>query len=184
MAETKVVTYLQMTSVGQLRPARPVPGVALEPVDDPAGADLQALRSVHDRIAAAHRWSSLGWSQGQWRHWLSDTGLRHWWVTLHGRVIGWGCVREHPGPEMEVDTFGIVPEHIGCGYGGYALTLLISAAWALVPADGCADRAGNVQRVWLHTSTWDHPHALPNYRARGFVPIADGGPHPAADEDA
>jgi len=32
-------------------------------------------------------------------------------------------------------------------------------AWALGPA-----------RVWLHTCTLDHPHALLNYRKRGFAP--------------
>ena len=25
-------------------------------------------------------------------------------------------------------------------------------------------------RVWLHTCTLDHPHALPNYQKRGFAP--------------
>jgi len=32
-------------------------------------------------------------------------------------------------------------------------------AWSLRP-----------RRVWLHTCTLDHPHALANYMARGFVP--------------
>ena len=32
-------------------------------------------------------------------------------------------------------------------------------AWAMAPT-----------RVWLHTCTLDHPNAVPNYRARGFVP--------------
>jgi len=24
------------------------------------------------------------------------------------------------------------------------------------------------RRIWLHTATDDHPHTLPNYRARGY----------------
>jgi hypothetical protein len=28
--------------------------------------------------------------------------------------------------------------------------------------------APSVNRVWLHTSTVDHPRALPNYHRRGF----------------
>ena len=28
-------------------------------------------------------------------------------------------------------------------------------------------------RVWLHTCTADHPHALPNYLARGFRPFLE-----------
>jgi hypothetical protein len=29
-------------------------------------------------------------------------------------------------------------------------------------------QAGPSQRVWLHTASADHAHALPNYQARGF----------------
>jgi hypothetical protein len=38
------------------------------------------------------------------------------------------------------------------------LTLSTRLAWDL----------GGVDRVWLHTSSFDHPHALHNYRSRGF----------------
>jgi hypothetical protein len=31
--------------------------------------------------------------------------------------------------------------------------------------------AAAVRRVWLHTSSLDHPNALPNYRSRGFRPF-------------
>jgi GNAT superfamily N-acetyltransferase len=65
----------------------------------------------------------------------------------------------HPGNEVEIETFGLLPEFVGKGLGGYALTLGIQQAWELAPS---------VTRVWLHTSTLDHPHALPNYHRRGF----------------
>jgi GNAT superfamily N-acetyltransferase len=164
----KVVTYLHMTSPNELTWARPVHGLTVTPVDDPAGRDFTELRAVHDRIAAAHHWSSLRWSRQQWIDWLADTDLHHWWIRLHGAVIGWGCLRRHPGPYVELNTFGIVPEHIGQGYGGYALSMLSGIAWRLDSHDNAA-----VRRVWLHTSSWDHPHALPNYRKRGFVPDPD-----------
>jgi hypothetical protein len=31
-----------------------------------------------------------------------------------------------------------------------------------------------VRRVWLHTSSRDHPHAKPNYERRGFRPFRTG----------
>jgi hypothetical protein len=37
------------------------------------------------------------------------------------------------------------------------LTRAADEAWAL-----------GANRVWLHTCTLDSPHALPNYKARGF----------------
>ncbi|MPZ89712.1 MAG: hypothetical protein GEU81_16980, partial [Nitriliruptorales bacterium] len=49
------------------------------------------------------------------------------------------------------------------GLGGHALTLAVRAAWGMTPAG-----ASRVRRIWLHTSTSDHPHALPNYQNRGF----------------
>jgi GNAT superfamily N-acetyltransferase len=64
-------------------------------------------------------------------------------------------------PEVEIETFGLVPEVVGRGIGGHALTLTLQLAWALRPG---------VKRVWLHTSTQDHPNALPNYQARGLRP--------------
>lgn len=64
---------------------------------------------------------------------------------------------------VEIDTFGLVPEHVGHGYGGYALTLATETAWAFAP-----DGTTVVQRVWLDTSSNDHPHALRNYQSRGF----------------
>jgi len=47
---------------------------------------------------------------------------------------------------------------IGQGLGKHLLSCAVRDAWALRPT-----------RVWLHTCTLDHPHALSNYEARGFV---------------
>jgi hypothetical protein len=41
-------------------------------------------------------------------------------------------------------------------------------AWLITHEDGPADRQH--LGVWLHTSTLDHPNALPNYQKRGFRP--------------
>jgi len=59
---------------------------------------------------------------------------------------------------VEIADFGIVGEAIGRGFGKHLLSCAVRDAWALRP-----------QRVWLHTCTLDHPHALPNYVARGFT---------------
>jgi len=162
--DRQAVTHLEMTAADQLRSARPVHGLELPPIQDPGGSDLTLLRSVHDALAAAHLWSSLAWSEQQWREWVGDAALRHWWIRVGNDTIGWGCLRAHPDDEMEIDSFGIVPDAIGHGYGGYALTLLTRIAWESAPS---------VRRVWLHTSTWDHPHALANYHSRGFVPFTE-----------
>lgn len=46
------------------------------------------------------------------------------------------------------------------------LTEAVRRAWDTVAADGIPTR-----RVWLHTSSLDHPHAMRNYTRRGFRPF-------------
>jgi GNAT superfamily N-acetyltransferase len=61
--------------------------------------------------------------------------------------------------------FGLVPEFVGRGFGGALLTFAVELAWDLEAVGAPA-----IRRVWLHTSSRDHPHALRNYEARGFRP--------------
>jgi GNAT superfamily N-acetyltransferase len=49
---------------------------------------------------------------------------------------------------------------VGRGLGTLLLTRAVEEAWAL-----------GTSRVWLHTSTLDHPAALPNYLKRGFKQV-------------
>jgi len=68
--------------------------------------------------------------------------------------------RAVPG-EVEVAYCGLVPEWIGGGLGGFLLRSALHEAWRK-----------DVQRVWLHTCTEDHPGALEFYRHIGFRPFA------------
>lgn len=68
--------------------------------------------------------------------------------------------------DVEITVFGLVPEFVGKGYGGHVLTLGTQLAWRAELPGGEATR-----RVWLHTSSLDHPHAQPNYERRGFRPF-------------
>lgn len=158
----EVVTYVEMTAPEQLRLARPARGVTLERVDRTS----PLIRSTQDRVAAPHHWQSQSWSDEQWREWLSRPGLRNWIVRRHGEAAGVAELEAQPGGEVEITSFGLVPEVVGRGAGGHALTLAIRLAWGLEPVGAAA-----VRRVWLHTSSLDHPHALPNYRSRGFRPF-------------
>jgi GNAT superfamily N-acetyltransferase len=71
----------------------------------------------------------------------------------------WVSYDFHPDGDVEIEIFGLLPEFVGKGLGGFALTFAIQRAWEPAPS---------VNTVWLHTSTLDHPHALPNYHRRGF----------------
>ena len=169
MIVEQTVTYLRMPNPRQLRPSRPVEGLELGQVDDPSGIGTPVLRALHDQIAAPHHWSSLSWSDGRWKEWLTTPGLQHWYVEFRGRRIGWACLQRHSATEVEIDNFGLIPSVVGQGFGGPALTRLTRIAWDLIVEEGIpAEESAAAPCVWLHTSSFDHPHALPNYQARGF----------------
>jgi GNAT superfamily N-acetyltransferase len=156
----ETVTHLEMTDPRQLRPGRPAPSVRLEPAD----ATSALLRPIMQRVAAPHRWSSLRWTDEQWDGWLHHTRRRRWLIRHGTAVAGLAEVEAHPDGEVEITTFGLAPEFVGRGLGGHALTIVVRLAWVPWPD-------GPVRRVWLHTSSFDHPNALPNYRNRGFRPF-------------
>lgn len=158
----EVVTYLEMTAADQLRPGRPTDGVELE------GVDLTSpmIKSTQDRVAGPYHWQTLWWSDEHWAQWLSRPGLRYSIIRCRGEVAGVAELEAQYGGDVELTSFGLVPEFVGRGIGGHALTLAVRLAWSLDPVGAPA-----VRRVWLHTSSLDHPNALPNYRARGFRPF-------------
>lgn len=152
----QTITYLEMTSPDQLIAGRAPPAeVTIDSVDATA---LVLIRSTHDRIATPHHWSSLGWSEQQWSDLLATPGVRSWIARAGVDVIGLVQLKIHPGHDVEIIKFGLVPEFVGRGFGGHVLTLATRLAWDVGEAD----------RVWLHTSSFDHPRALHNYRSRGF----------------
>jgi hypothetical protein len=75
----KPVRHLEMTRPQDLRPARPVPGLAVIEAADASGADADHIRALHDAVATAHHWSSLGRSDERWQEVLQA------WVP--GRVV-------------------------------------------------------------------------------------------------
>jgi ribosomal protein S18 acetylase RimI-like enzyme len=153
------VTYLEMTSADQLVAGMLPPAeIVLDRVD---ATTLALIRSTHDRIAAPHHWSSLGWSEQQWLNLLARPGMRCWIARVGAEVIGMILMDRHAGGDVEITKFGLVPEWVGRGFGGHLLTLAARLAWDL----------GKVDRVWLGTTSIDHPHALSNYRGRGFRPF-------------
>ncbi len=156
MLVDQTVTYLEMTSAEALLPGKAPPGeIILDRVD---AAELALIRSTIDRIGTPHHWSSLAWSEQQWLAVVARPSVRTWIARVGIDVIGLVQLEAHPRGDVEITKFGLVPEFVGRGFGGHLLTLATRLAWDL----------GVVNRVWLHTSSFDHPHALPNYCNRGF----------------
>jgi GNAT superfamily N-acetyltransferase len=138
-------------------------------IDWPPGVTLQ--RELHCSIALAR---ALYASVGRPYHWydrdkMSDSDLAahvaqpnvETWVLRDGaRAIGYFELLREESHSTEIVYFGLVQAAHGRGLGRKLLEGAIQAAFS-----------GDTSRVWLHTCTQDHPAALPNYKARGFVPF-------------
>lgn len=159
MLVDQTVTLLEMTSPDQLVPGKVPPAeITLTSV---GAAELALIRSTHRRVATPHHWPSLEWSEQHWLNLLTYSGARTWIARLGEEIIGLVQLQPQPPRDMQITKFGLVPEAIGRGLGGHLLTLAARLAW----------ESGEVDRVWLRTSSLDHPHALHNYRSRGFRPF-------------
>jgi GNAT superfamily N-acetyltransferase len=60
--------------------------------------------------------------------------------------------------ETELSYFGLIPDFIGRGLGFFLLQQAIDRAWSRP-----------IERLSVHTCTFDHPRALPNYQRAGFA---------------
>lgn len=150
------VISLEMTDPDQLVDAAPPTGATID-VMDQARPDLS--EDFYRRVGADWAWvDRLTWSPQQWLEWV-DRPEHHLIVCrLDGRDAGYAELEEQGNGTVEIAYFGLLPEAIGKGLGGWLLARTIELAWAIP----------GTQRVWVHTCDLDGPAALPNYRARGL----------------
>jgi GNAT superfamily N-acetyltransferase len=99
----------------------------------------------------------LSWSEEQWLEYVNRPELETWVGYVSGQQAGYFELEMQPEANVEIAYLGLLPELVGKGVGGQLLKAAIERAWQM-----------GARRVWVHTNTLDHPHALPNYQARGF----------------
>jgi GNAT superfamily N-acetyltransferase len=151
--------YLEMRSRTALRPAKlDDASIRVERVD-PCPPALWRL--LYTEVGRSHHWvDRLGWSDEEIRAHLAADGLSIWLLSVQGAPGGYFELRADEDGGVEIAYFGLFPGLIGRGLGGHLLTVAVETAWDLTSS-----------RVWLHTSSLDHPAALPNYLRRGFTPF-------------
>ncbi|VIO67662.1 GNAT family N-acetyltransferase [Bradyrhizobium ivorense] len=152
-----VVTHLEMTA----RPPRrddPPGAWGLRRVEQPA---LDWYRELYRRVGDEWLWFS--------RTRLDDARLaaviRPPGIEVYALVVD-GCDEglleldfRAPG-NCELVYFGVTAKFIGTGAARFLMNRALEQAW----------RSG-VQRVWVHTCTFDHPSAVAFYQRSGFRPF-------------
>lgn len=122
-------------------------------------------RFLYAAVGEPFAWTDrLKWSDDQLLDYLSRPCVRLFTLHFRGTPIGYVEIDAEPDEESDSGTeiayLGIFPEYHGRGYGKHLLSFGVTRAFE----DGA-------RSVWLHTCSLDGPHALANYRARGFVPF-------------
>ena len=154
-----ITTYLEIPNRAAFQPAL---------LDSPDFLVMQAheplpdfYRFLYGTVGRDYHWiDRLAWSDSRLHAYLSRPSVTL--LVLYARGTPAGYVeleREAAEPGTEVAYFGLFPAFHGRGLGKHLLSHGVQRAYD----DGA-------ERVWVHTCTLDGPHALANYRARGFVP--------------
>lgn len=144
-------TYLCMTSpTSSTRTGTPGDKVVIERSDDRA-----LLQALYEPLAQEFRWPAHeAWAQG-----FDLEGRVHYVVRVGTSPAGLGKLIWSASDSLQLSNFGLLEAYRGRGAGKAALDLLLEAGWELLGGSG---------KIWLHTSSEDHPHALGNYLSRGF----------------
>nr|WP_243757988.1 GNAT family N-acetyltransferase [Allobranchiibius sp. GilTou38] len=162
-------TTLQMTIRPPARAVELPPGARIDRV---ATTTPEFARWLYAVVGGPWRWTDrLEWTREQWAEELSRPGAELHVLYADGAPAGYvqlAPVVEAGATSVEILHFGLLTHAVGHGLGRALLTYAIEAGWTLperhaLPATG---------RVWLHTCDLDGPHALANYRARGFEVVA------------
>jgi GNAT superfamily N-acetyltransferase len=139
----------------------------------PAPLEKLALMRAENCTVSFYRWlyAAVGEPWLWFERRLLDDAALHAEVTKPTIEIFVLYVRGVPAGYFELDTaapdetklcyFGLVPEFIGRRLGPYLLQAAIDEAWTRP-----------IGRLWLHTSTFDHPKALRIYQQAGFTVYA------------
>jgi len=158
MREPQIVrrTYLEMTSPGELQPARTSDAEAR--VERVFGCPASFFRFLYAEVGRAYSWvDRQSWTDDEIRAHLADPTVSIWLLTVRAAPAGYFELKACTDGSVEIAYFGLLGEFIGRGYGKHLLTEAVERAWGL-----------GARRVWLHTCSLDGPAALPNYQARGF----------------
>jgi GNAT superfamily N-acetyltransferase len=148
--------YLEMRDPADLRATASPAEFRVSRVTPPEPA-LNAR--FYREVGALWDWTDrLPWTGDDWRRYVEREPLETWVGWLAGSEVGYFELEAQAEGNTKLAYFGLLPQFIGQGLGGPLLTAAIRCAWA-VPG---------TQRVWVHTCTWDHQHALGNYRKRGL----------------
>lgn len=155
-----VVTHLEMRAAPPARPAKALPRLSLVHVEHP---DTDWYRRLFIAVGCDWLWfSRLAMRDADLAAIISDPAVEIRVLRdADGRDVGLLELDFRKAGACELAFFGVVAELQGRGAGWMLMQAALARAWG-TPID----------RMHVHTCTFDHPAALPFYIRSGFVPVA------------
>ena len=121
--------------------------------------DFQLNKFFYKQIGKKHRWvDRLIWDENQWIKYINNSNVRTYALQDGNNLAGYfEQIFDQKKLECEIAYFGILQDYVGKRLGGYLLSQAIKKSFAM-----------DANRVWVHTCSLDHKHALKNYLSRGM----------------
>ena len=149
--------YLEIRSLKDLfELPKPSEKLNIELVDPP---DFQLNKFFYKQIGKKLNWiDRLIWNDNKWINYLNNKNVYTYVLKEENNLVGYyEQIFDKEKLDCEIAYFGILEEYIGKKFGGYLLSEAIKNAFKL-----------NYKRIWVHTCSLDHRHALKNYLSRGM----------------
>ena len=122
---------------------------------------LSFYRYLYNTVGARHVWwLRRTMPDAQLASLLAAPGVSLHVLTRTHEPVGFYELDARQGHTVNLSYFGLMPHVIGQGLGTPLLRAALLTAWAHKP-----------RAITVNTCTADHPRALPNYLAAGFVPV-------------
>tara|TARA_B100001027_G_scaffold83344_1_gene57114 strand:+ start:1037 stop:1549 length:513 start_codon:yes stop_codon:yes gene_type:complete len=149
--------YLEITSPGEIKLSSKPKGICKISIKNPP--DFQINKFFYKQIGKSYRWiDRLIWDDLKWMNYTKNINLETYIMTDNDELIGFFELLFHPETrKCEIAYFGILDQYIGKKYGGYLLSEALKLGFRK-----------KTKKVWLHTCSLDHKHALNNYLGRGM----------------
>ncbi len=151
-----ITYYLEMNSKSALNTKAAPHDITVKELEV---KNFQFNKSLYQLVGERWKWKDKSaLNDKAWRLYAEADNLRTWVAHVNDDIAGYYELQSQDNGNVEIVYFGLSPNFIGMGYGGYLLTHAIQSAWAIK----------GTERVWVHTCSLDHPNALNNYKSRGF----------------
>ena len=121
--------------------------------------DFQLNKFFYKQIGKKHRWvDRLIWNENQWIRYINNSNVKTYILQDGNDLAGYfEQIFDKKKLEYEIAYFGILQDYVGKRLGGYLLSEAIKKSFLM-----------GANRVWVHTCSLDHKHALKNYLSRGM----------------